>query len=171
MNERAKADALAACEAAFDDVEALVGDLTAEQLERPVFTGEGEGWRVRDLIAHLAAWQARGAQAARRVAREGLQPTTADRARTLIGLTESVDDINAGTHRVTRDRSAARSLADLRAAHAELMDALRALTPAQLLAGDSVNDMYLAFRAPAYEHLQKHGAHINAALANEGVRS
>src|SRR5262249_26343576 len=142
---------------------------TPEELERPVFTGEGDDWLVRDLISHWAAWQDRGARAARKIAADGAQTKLEDRARTIIGLTETVDEMKAVAFQAAPRRPVVVARAYLRARHAELMAALAALTPQQLMTGETVETMYLAFRAPAYEHLWKHRTHLNAALTREGV--
>jgi hypothetical protein len=135
-----------------------------------VFTGEGAGWRVRDLIPHFAAWQGRAARAARKVAAEGIQPTTEDRVRTFLGIAESVDELNEETFTRWRARSVPDLLAELGREHAALMAALAALTASQLLFGDSPDDVFVCFRMPGRQHLEIHRAHIDAALTKEEAR-
>ena len=169
MNERAKAQALATFEKEWSDLDTFFRGLSPEQLERPVFTGEGPGWRVRDLIPHFAAWQDRAARAARKVAADGIQPKAEDRVRTFLGITEGVDELNDATFRSWRARPVNDLLAELRARHAELMAALKALTPQQLMTGDTVEDVFVCFRMPGLQHLRIHREHLIAALVNEGA--
>ncbi len=169
MNPLAKKNALAAFDQEWRELDALFRRLPDSDLERPVFTGEGPGWRVRDLIPHFAAWQERAARAARKVAAEGVQPGPEDRVRTFLGIAESVDELNDATFRGWRARSVADLLTELEARHAELMAALASLTPKQLMAGEGPDDVYVCFRMPGLQHLRVHRAHLEAALTKEGA--
>ncbi len=169
MNARAKDEALAVIDREWRELDALFGSLSAEALEGPVFTGEGPGWRVRDLIPHVAVWQGRAAQAARKVVRYHLQPGPEDRVRTFLGLTGTVDDMNAVTFREWRERSVGDLLAEFRRVHTDLMSALQDLTPEQLMNGERVEDVYLCFRVPGLQHLRMHRAHLDAALTKKGA--
>ncbi|MDO8506097.1 MAG: maleylpyruvate isomerase N-terminal domain-containing protein [Candidatus Limnocylindria bacterium] len=169
MNPRAKADALAAFDQEWRDLDAFFRRLPESDLERPVFTGEGPGWRVRDLIPHLAAWQERAARAARKVAAEGVQPGPEDRVRTFLGIAESVDELNDATFSGWRARTVADLLSELESRHAELMNALASLTPPQLMSGESPDDVYVCFRMPGLQHLRIHRAHLEAACTKEGT--
>ena len=42
--------------------------LDERQLDTPVF-GEGPGWRVRDMVTHIAWWQDLAAQVAEKIAK------------------------------------------------------------------------------------------------------
>lgn len=169
MNPRAKADALAIIDREWRDLDTLFRSLSAAALERPVFTGDGPGWRVRDLLPHLAAWQGRAARAARKVVQEHLQPGPEDRVRTFLGMSETADELNEATFRQWRERAVADLLADFGAAHAELMSALDGLRPEQMMNGERVDDVYVCFRVPGLQHLRNHRIDLEAALAKEGA--
>jgi hypothetical protein len=167
MNERAKEKALATFDQEWRDLDTLFRGMSESDLERPVFTGEGPGWRVRDLMPHFAAWQGRAARAARKVAAEGIQPKLDDRVRTFLGISETVDELNDATFSGWRARDVPDLLAEFKAKHAELMSALGALTPSQLMTGESVDDVYVSFRMPGLQHLRIHREHLEAALTKE----
>jgi len=172
LNERAqdaKDRALAVFDEEWRDLDVFFRGLTERDLERPVFTGEGPGWRVRDLIPHFAAWQDRAARAARKVAADGIQPKPDDRVRTFLGITETPDELNDATFSGWRARPASDLLAEFASRHGELMDALRALTPSQLMSGESADDVYICFRMPGLQHLRIHKEHLEAALTKEGT--
>ena len=169
MNERAKQMALTTFDREWREMDAFFRGLSDGDLERPVFTGEGAGWRVRDLIPHFAAWQERAARAARKVAADGIQPGAQDGARVILGITDAVDDLNEKTFSMGRSRSTADLLADFKAKHAELMSALAALTPNQLMSSDAADDVYVCFRMPGLQHLRIHKEHLETALTKEGT--
>ena len=169
MNERAKEMALTTFDREWREMDAFFHGLSDGDLERPVFTGEGAGWRVRDLIPHFAAWQDRAARAARKVAADGIQPKPDDRLRTFLGITETVDELNEATFRGWRARSVADLLAEFETKHAELMSALAALTPNQLMSSDAADDVYVCFRMPGLQHLRIHKEHLETALTKEGT--
>lgn len=81
-------------------------------------TDLGEGWRVRDLIAHVALWE--------RVAAWKLGGADVPNAE---GLADSdpwdVDAFNEGMRERWRDRPLADVLAEFAAAHTALIDAVR----------------------------------------------
>jgi len=169
MSAAGKIAALEVLDREWQELDALFSGLTPAELERPVFTDDGPGWRVRDLIPHLAAWQDRAARAARKVAAEGIAPAPDERVRTFIGLTDTVDDMNDVTFKVWRERTIADLLAEFREKHDDLMRGLAALAPEQIMNGDTVDDLFMAFRVPGLVHLRKHRADLAAVLANEGA--
>jgi uncharacterized protein (TIGR03083 family) len=171
MSDAAKRAALETLDREWRDLEALFRGLTPTELERPMYTEDGPGWRVRDLIPHLATWQDRAARAARKVMAEGITPKPDDRVRTFLGLTDTVDDMNDVTFRAWRERSVADLLAEFRSKHDDLMKALAALRPEQLMNGDTVDDVFAAFRVPGLVHLRKHRGELATALAKEGAAS
>jgi len=167
MNEHAKEMALATFDQEWRGLDTLFRGMSESDLDRPVFTGEGEGWRVRDLIPHFAAWQERAARAARKVAADHLQPKPDDRVRTFLGISETVDELNEATFSGWRARAVSDLLAEFKTKHAELMSALADLTPTQLMTGDSADDVYVCFRMPGLQHLRIHKEHLGAALTKE----
>ena len=171
MNEAAKERVLAELDREWRDLEAIFGRLTPAELERPMYTEDGPGWRVRDLIPHIATWQDRAARAARKVAADGVAPQPDERVRTFIGLTDTVDDMNDATFKQWRERSVADLLAEFRARHDDLMRGLAALRPDQIMNGEGIDDLFMAFRVPGLVHLRKHRGELESALAKEGAAS
>jgi len=135
--------------------------LDDRQLDLPVF-GEGPGWKVRDMVTHLAWWQDLSAQAAEKIAKEGGAPT--ESARRYLGMERTADDLNGESFETWRGRPMAERWDRWLSAHSRMMDGLRALTPDQLLQADGMEGMRLAFAMPALVHLRRHKEHIEAAL-------
>ncbi|MDQ2951166.1 MAG: maleylpyruvate isomerase N-terminal domain-containing protein [Chloroflexota bacterium] len=159
----AKRAALGSFERTYHEIEVKLQGLSAAQLERPVFTGEGDGWRVRDLIPHLARWQRMAAQAARLIAGGSEPAPEMDfKLRQFVGLSDSVDEVNDRAYAEWRDRPVADQLAELSAAHTALMDALRVLPAARVVKDDG--EPYRYFWQPGLNHLHQHWAHIEDAL-------
>ncbi|HUQ41874.1 MAG TPA: maleylpyruvate isomerase N-terminal domain-containing protein [Candidatus Limnocylindrales bacterium] len=169
MNEETKERALATFDKEWTELDVWFRQMYPDDLEHPVFVDEGIGWRVRDVIPHIAAWQERAARAARKVAAENLQPDTKDSTRTILGIEQSADTLNEETFKAWRERSVADALLEMRAQHEELMSALNELRPEQLMAGDTPEDVHTCFRMPGLQHLRIHKEHLQAALADEGV--
>jgi hypothetical protein len=51
------------------------------------------------------------------------------------------------------------------------MRGLAALTPEQMMNGETVEDLFMAFRVPGLVHLRKHRGELTIALAKEGAAS
>lgn len=159
----AKGAAIAAFERAFLEMKGQLRALSASDLDRPVFTGEGEGWRVRDLIPHFARWQRMSAQAARLIAGGSEPPPEKDfLLRPFVGLSLSTDEVNERAYAEWRDRAAPDLFAELDAAHAALIEALRVLPAARVVKDDG--EPYRYFWQPGLNHLRQHRVHIEDAL-------
>ncbi len=171
MSARAKENALTEFDREFDSLRALFRTLQPDALETPVFTAEGDGWHVRDLIPHIAAWQARAALAARKVAAEHRRPGPNDRVRTILGIEQTADELNAATFQEWRHRNAREQLTELGKVHQEMMGALGALAPEQFMLGEEMDSVFACFRVPGLEHLRIHRAHIESALSKEGAKT
>lgn len=68
MNLDTKRRAIGAFERNCHEIEGRLRALMSAPLDHPVWTGEGSGWRIRDLIPHLARWNRIAAPAARLIA-------------------------------------------------------------------------------------------------------
>jgi hypothetical protein len=169
MNASAKVAALAELDREWQELNALCHRLTPDELEKPLYTEDGPGWKIRDLIPHLATWQGRAALAAQQTVKTGVAPKPDDRVRTFIGLSDAVDDMNEATFRTWRGRSVADLLAEFRSKHDDLMRGLAALRPEQMMNGDTAEDLFMAFRVPGLVHLRKHRGELTIALAKEGA--
>jgi hypothetical protein len=137
--------------------------LDDRQLGQPVF-GEVPGWRVRDMVTHMAWWQELAARVAEKIAREGGAPD--DRgSRPFLGIETPLDELNRTTFETWRDRTMAACWDRWLAAHTRMMDALKALEPDQLLQPEGgMEGMKRYFAVPALIHLRLHRENIEAAL-------
>ncbi len=136
--------------------------LDERQLDTPVF-GEGPAWRVRDMVTHVAWWQDLAAQVAEKIAKEGSVPTVSSRR--FLGIEQSADELNVQTFETWRARPMADRWDRWLRAHSRMMDALRTLTPDQLLQAEGgMEGMRLAFAVPGLVHPRMHREHIEAAL-------
>jgi len=167
--ERSKKAALDELERAYQEEIARLDALTPTDLERPVWTGEGDGWRIRDLIPHYARWQRISALAARRIA-SGVEPPPEKEflLRPFLGIDLSVDELNGEWHGTWRDRPVADCRAEFDAAHRELMAALADLPAARVVKSDG--QLFRYFWQPGINHLRQHREHIDIAL-KEATRS
>jgi hypothetical protein len=169
VNASAKVAALAELDREWQELDALFRRLTPDELERALYTEDGPGWKIRDLIPHIATWQGRAALAAQQTLRTGIAPKPDERVRAFIGVTGEVDDMNEDTFRIWRGRKLADLLAEFRAKHDELMRGLAALAPEQMMNGDAPDDLFMAFRVPGLVHLRNHRGELTIALAKEGA--
>lgn len=160
---RSKEAALDELERAYQEETARLDALTPAELECPVWTGEGDGWRIRDLIPHYARWQRISALAARRIA-SGVEPPPEKEflLRPFVGIDLSLDELNGEWHGAWRERSVAECRAELDAAHRELMAALVELPAAQVVKDDG--QLFRYFWQPGINHLRQHREHIDIAL-------
>lgn len=171
MTGRTKADAILLMERAWNDLDARFAGLGTTDLERHVFTGEGSGWRLRDLMPHFAFWWRLAARGARRAAELGTAPDQNTPVRVFLGIDAHFDELNAQAFASWQRRTAAEQLAELRSACDELRAALARLPADLLLVDDAETDgiRYYIWQ-PAINHLRQHREHIDAALAKEGAR-
>ncbi|GAC1492855.1 MAG: hypothetical protein NVS1B1_10640 [Candidatus Limnocylindrales bacterium] len=156
-------------ELAYQEELARLDALAPADLDRPVWTGEGDGWRIRDLFAHYARWQRISALAARRIA-SGVEPPPEPEflLRPFVGIDLSLDDLNGECHGAWRERPVVECRAELEAAHRELIAALADLPPHRVVKDDG--KLYRYFWQPGINHLRQHREHIDIAL-KEAKRS
>ena len=166
----AKAQALDLLEREYRVLEQLIASLTPEQLELPVFTGEGQGWRVRDLIAHFADWQSLSARTAEKIAADGVAPDEKAGMLAFLGVEPLTDARNEETFRQWRGRPVADACTHLLACHRRLMDAVRALPPERIVKSDAPEDWYRYFWMPGLRHLRIHREHIEAAVKESATK-
>lgn len=161
--ETQKRAAIALLEHEWHGLDKLLRSLDAEQLDRPVF-GEGPGWKVRDMVPHMAWWQELAARVAEKIAAEGGAPD--DRgSRPFLGIDTPLNDLNDETYRTWRDRPMAELWDRWLQAHSRMMDAFRLLTPDQLLQGEGgLEGMKRYFAVPGLIHLRTHRENIDSAL-------
>ena len=165
-----KADAMKLMERGWQDLDSRFAGLSERDLEREVFTGEGSGWRLRDLMPHFAFWWRLAARGARRAAEIGAAPDKNTTLRAFVGVDSHWDTLNAENFARWRERPVAEQLAELRAARDDLRAALTQL-PAPLLLTDGADTDGIRGYVwqPAVNHLRQHAEHIDAALAEKGA--
>jgi len=163
MSEDRKRAAIELIRTSYLEADALFRSLDPADLERPVFTGEGPGWRVRDLIAHYAYRQTIAARCAENTATYRM-PGADERMRVYLGIPEELDEMNDANYRAWRARVAADALAHLRAANDRLVVAIEALPPDRILTGEGPEDIHRFLWQPGLNHLRQHREHIDNAL-------
>ena len=160
----AKQAAIGALEREYQELQTFLRSLTPEQLERPVFTGEGPGWRVRDLIAHFAFWQTMSARTAEKIAATGALPDEETGMLTFLGVERGLDARNNENFQAWRERPVHEAQQHLDACHTRLIDAIQALAPERVVKSEASEDWYRYFWQPGVNHLRQHRPHIEAAL-------
>jgi hypothetical protein len=161
-----KAEAIALLETAWRELDARFAALGAADLERAVFTGEGSGWRVRDLMPHFAFWWRLAARGARHASEIGAAPDQTTPLRVFLGVDTHFDALNAQPFASWRERPAAAQLAELRSARDDLRAAVAQLPAELLLTEDAETDGIRRYIwQPAVNHFRQHAEHIAAALA------
>ena len=137
--------AIGVLEREWQDLETWLRSLDDRDLDRPVF-GEGPGWRVRDMIPHVAWWQELAGRVAEKMSREGGAPDQRG-SRAFVGIVLSADRWKRWLE-----------------AHSRMMAAVRALRPDQLLGGNGPEGLQLYLAVPGVIHLQRHRQDIADAL-------
>ena len=170
MSGAEKSDAMALIESGWRGLDARFAALDEHELGRPVFAGEGEGWRLRDLMPHFAFWWRLAARAARRATEIGAAPDQNTTLRAFLGVDTHFDTLNAENFARWHERPAAEQLAELRSAREELRSALAQLPADLLTTGDAETDGVRRYIwQPAVNHLRQHAEHIDAAIARKGA--
>ena len=137
-------------------LQASLDGLSEEQLHTPGVVGE---WSVKDILAHIAAWQTR-LIAAMFKAEKGLIPDTT-------GGGTTVDKLNAQWYREMKDRSFDQVWEDLDASYHQVLARLENLSEQDLVEPKRFKWMkgepferYLA--GDSYEHYVEHAGQIEA---------
>ena len=161
-DEQDKQQAIGLLEREWHALDTWLRSLDERQLDRTVF-GEGPGWRVRDMVTHLAWWQELAARVAEKIAREGGAPEKSSRQ--FLGIEKTTDELNAETFETWRARPMTERWDRWLAAHSRMMKAFRALRPDQFVQADGgMEGMKLHFAVPGVIHLRMHRENIEAAL-------
>ncbi len=161
--EQDKQAAIGLLEREWHAMDKWLRSLDDRQLGLPVF-GEGPGWKVRDMITHMAWWQELAARVADKVCKEGGAPDERG-SRPFLGIETPLDELNAKTFETWRERPMADRWERWLQAHSRMMDAFRALRPEQLLQAEGgVEGMKRYFAVPGVIHLLIHEENIEAAM-------
>jgi hypothetical protein len=162
-SEQEKTAAIGLLEREWHALDTWLRSLDDRQLDLPVF-GEGPGWKVRDMVTHMAWWQELAGRVAEKVTAEGGAPDERG-SRPFLGIETPLDELNATTYQTWRDRPMAERLDRWLATHSRMMDAFRALRPDQLLQTEGgMEGMKRYFAVPGLIHLRMHRENIEAAL-------
>ena len=107
----------------------VLDGLSPEALERPAFDPEfgSAPWTVKDLLAHMAAWKRNAIRVSEMVKAD---PSSVPDSGTPDEIRDiDVEQFNRDTYERWHDRSLEEALAEHRAAHEELVNALQSLPP------------------------------------------
>jgi hypothetical protein len=158
-----KMKAIGLLEREWHALDVWLRSLDDRQLDRPMF-GEAPGWRVRDMVTHMAWWQELAGRVAEKVVTEGGAPDERG-SRPFLGIETPLDELNATTFDTWRERPMAARWDRWLAAHSRMMDAFRALAPDQLLQTEGgMEGLKRYFAVPGLIHLRMHRENIEAAL-------
>jgi hypothetical protein len=161
---------MALIERGWHDLDARFAALSESDLDRPVFAGEGPGWRVRDLMPHFAFWLRMGARGARHAKEVGAAPAQDTTLRAFLDIDTHFDTLNAESFARWRERTTAEQLAELRSAREDLRTALAQLPADLFMLDDAETDGIRRYIwQPAVNHPRQHTEHIDAALRKEGA--
>ena len=164
--EDPKRTAIGLFEREWHTLDTWLRTLDERQLDGPVFLegGEGPGWRVRDMIAHMAWWQELAARVAEKITKDGGAPDERG-SRPFLGIDTPFDELNVETYNTWRDRPMADRWDRWLQAHSRMMDAFGALTAEQLLQAEGgMEGIKRYFAVPGLVHLRIHRENIEAAL-------
>jgi uncharacterized protein (TIGR03083 family) len=143
---------LTAMKAARAEMDAALTGLTDEQLVEPGVLGE---WTMKDLLAHLTAWEVELVTALGQLQRgQRPRPMPSD---------DETDRLNATWHAEQQSRPLERVLADFRAVRTQSLRQVERLTDAELheprawLKGESLE---MIVTVETFEHEAEHLPHI-----------
>ncbi len=156
-----KAELLAAIDESRAELESVLTKMPAEMLTRPGVNGE---WSVKDVLAHIAAWERLAADRIR-AAQSGSEPEFPP-----IRDDEAVDAFNAEVYARHKDTPLEAVWSEFHAAHADLMAQVEALDEATLKqklpfawAGNLTYEVLIS--ANTHWHYPEHSEAIAAFLA------
>ena len=137
----------------FDELDALLISFTPEQMTTEGVNGE---WAVKDVLAHLTAWEQRVLE------RLQAATTNSEPASDGVSTDEETDQLNERFFRENRERALADVLADYHAAYQRMVTAVEDANDADLfqtgrfswLGGDTA--LWQLVAGNTYEHIQEH---------------
>lgn len=154
-----KTELLAAIRQSRDEWEALLARVPEARLTEPGLAGD---WSVRDIVAHVTAWE-EAATLRLRAAARGETPSHP----IYFNQEQSIDARNAAIAARHRDQPPAEVLAASRQGHAQLLAALKALPDDKLIDRDAWTadePLWRFIACDTYEHYAEHAATIRAWL-------
>lgn len=158
-----KAELLDKMQSGYASFEALLASLSAEQKSTPGVNGD---WAIKDILAHLVAWQTRVSLRLEALG-QGKEPQFE-----LIDNDEKMNDFNQATFLANRERSLSKIEEEFRAsverlhANVEKVDE-RDLFEAGRLAWLKGGVLWQGVAGNSYEHYEEHEPMIQAWLARQ----
>lgn len=143
------------------EMERALAGLTEAQMTEPGVVGE---WSVKDLLAHLTAWEVQVVTTLGQLQR-------GQRIKSVPWTDEEAQTLNAQWHADYRDRPLDNVLADFRAVRPQTARQVERLSEADLqeprkfLSGDSLEKM---IAVETFEHEAEHLPHLRAWRAGKG---
>ena len=158
-----KQEIVAALESEWEALQAAITGLTEAQMTKAPVVGD---WTLKDLLAHIAAWEARLVTALFKAER-GVTPD-------LVESGPQVDQLNAQLYREQKDRPLERVLEDMHDVHLALLNRLetfpeQALTDPRKykwMGGEPLSRMVAG---DSFEHYREHAADIRAWRERQGI--
>ncbi len=149
-----KDDLIHLIETEWANLQSALDGLTEEQMHQPGVVGE---WTIKDVLAHITAWQTRLITALFK-AEKGFTPDTTEGGQT-------VDQLNEKFYREMKDRSFEQVWDDLDASYYQLLTRLQGWKEKELFDAQRFKWMkgepferYIA--GDSYEHSAEHAAQI-----------
>lgn len=162
MGEISKSQVIEKLQSARAEWEALLTTVGAERLETPGVTGD---WTVKDVLAHMNAWQSRPLAWIEAI-RSGAKPAPPPWPRG-----GGDDETNAWIYEHNHARSASSLVAEWRETSAQLLAEIRALSEAQVTETkyEFLNDQTLAaaLEGNTWEHAHEHAGYVREWLARQ----
>ncbi len=151
-----KAELIHQIESAWNDLQAALDGLTEEQMHQPGVVGE---WTIKDILAHITAWQSR-LIATMFKAERGVTPETTEAGKT-------VDQLNEKFYQEMKDRPFEQVWDDLDSSYHQLLSRLESWKEKDLFDTKRFKWMkgqpFSAYVAgDSYEHYAEHAAQIRA---------
>jgi hypothetical protein len=143
-------------ESEWDNLQASLDGLTEEQMHQPGVVGE---WTIKDILAHITAWQTRLITTLFKAER-GVTPEMTEAGKT-------VDQMNEKFYREMKDRSFDQVWDDLDSSYHQLLSRLEGWKEKDLFDPKRFKwmkgDPFAAYIAgDSYEHYEEHAAQIRA---------
>jgi hypothetical protein len=143
------------------EFEALLATLNEDQLTTPGVNGD---WSIKDILAHLVAWQKRTLaylDAAARQGEPGVESISSD---------AEMNDLNARFYAGNKSRPLADVMTDFKNTSARVVAAVEALSADDLFAPDRFtwlrgDPLWEQVAGNTYEHIDEHIGSIQAWLA------
>ena len=158
-----KAELIERMQSGYAAFEALLAPLSAEQLSMPGVNGE---WAIKDILAHLTAWQTRVSMRLEAIARHEepqLDPVNTD---------EEMDAFNAEIFRANRMRPSDEIQAGFRAGAEKLQANVAEVNESDLFepgrsAWQDGAPLWENIAGNTFEHYEEHAPMIEAWLASQ----